>query len=754
LPVGLSLLASSGQITGTPTAIGQSNFTIQVKDAASTPVTATQPLVITVTAAIALDQFGGRSDVSCTNATGFFQPVKISNRWWLCTPAGHGYFFEGIGAWMNGNAPNPNNKYGSANNATLQLQNEGLAWGFNGVGQKTYGGAEPTSPCTGCKKLPEIQTFEIMPRALTNGESYAAAGTVTKNLTFGADNNGAPWYYKPLLDVFDAKMATYFTKYMQASNNGNQFQNYKSNPSVIGFMAGDNDFFLGVGPGPDFDAGSNTEYGGGKNESDLGRIVLATSPLQTFNPTPAQGNVDDTAELYSDPKVYAKTAMASPPTTCSYSTPCSLRDYLAKQYVTISALNAAWGSNYTTFDSSGTNRSQTICAAASWTGTNTTCSDTLANLNASPESVQVTVDGALQAGDCPWFAGGVYGKWCSNFHGSTLAAGTGALGGMAGNTIAATSIINYTTGAVTVNFKSAPAAGPHTITVSYVQNGWPYGTGLMDEDGRNSWTGTNVVCLMPVNGGGPGTDSWACRAGNPGSWTAPNANATLAADIENWIGQFSAEFFSTAQSITHANTNVLFMGTDSIGIWMEPANKNVYKGASGYIDVMFHEGPGWSADESTQTGATTQADFNTALNYVTRYYGDHPIVNFWEANANADSAMAGQGSSGVLTFKTQANRGQGYYNVVNAMLNTPSFNASYQFVGISWWGWQDFSSEKTNWGLKTLKDNAYDGRETVTGSVTCSWPLETLTTCGGEAKSSGDVITGVTSANQLWLLVP
>ena len=47
LPTGLSL-SSTGEITGTPTASGTSNFTVQVQDAESTPATATKALSITV----------------------------------------------------------------------------------------------------------------------------------------------------------------------------------------------------------------------------------------------------------------------------------------------------------------------------------------------------------------------------------------------------------------------------------------------------------------------------------------------------------------------------------------------------------------------------------------------------------------------------------------------------------------------------------------------------------------------------------
>ena len=51
LPAGLALNASSGAISGTPTTAGTSNFTVQVRDSAATPATATKALTLTVAAA-------------------------------------------------------------------------------------------------------------------------------------------------------------------------------------------------------------------------------------------------------------------------------------------------------------------------------------------------------------------------------------------------------------------------------------------------------------------------------------------------------------------------------------------------------------------------------------------------------------------------------------------------------------------------------------------------------------------------------
>ena len=700
---------------------------------------------------VTLDQYGGRTDIKCTSSTGGFTTEKVNGRWWLCTPLGNAFFFQGVGGWTypgSGQWVGPStvlsSKYGgSTNAAALAIQNEFLSWGFNAVGEKSYGLVEPISACTGCQKLPEIQTFELSGGAMFDRYGVAPSFQPNKSVTWGNNGNGSPWYWKALSDAFDA---TNMGGYLHAcyGNSNCMPQAYFSNPYFFGLLSADSDYFSGVGCGPDFDCGGS-KYGGSKNDSDVGRVVLTTSPVQTFDLMPTRNYGGDT-QLYTDTKVYSKTAMATPPANCSVQTPCSLRDFLAKKYGTVGSLDAAWGSNYTSFDSTGAAQSQTICASTAWNGSIATCSDTITNLNPSPESVQVTVDGTLQAGDCPWFAYG--GGNCG-----TSTVNTGTLRGLGANTVASTCTINYTTGAVTINFKTAPSAGAHTIVVKYIQNGWMYGTGLMDEDGRHAWVGTNRVCLLPVAGGGPGTDSYSCRSGNPNGWPAPNANATLAADLETWIQQFTAEYFQVnSTALKTACPKCMYLGLDILGSWYGSPNKNVLIGAAGNIDLLFTE-LGWSPDEDPNFDAHSQTNFNAAYSYLTRYYGDRPIMNFQGANANPDSALAGSISSGTLSFNSQANRGIGWYNMTNAMLNTLSYNNSYQWVGQVWWGSHDFNNfEKTNWGLKTPTDNAYDGHEAVAPVVACSSPVQAYT-CGGQAGNYGDAVTPIKNANLLWLTV-
>jgi len=69
-----------------------------------------------------LDQYGGVRSVSCPNgAQPHFYTQRIGDRWWICTPAGHGFFMKGVvgvnysftTAWSSGGLQS---KYGSAYN--------------------------------------------------------------------------------------------------------------------------------------------------------------------------------------------------------------------------------------------------------------------------------------------------------------------------------------------------------------------------------------------------------------------------------------------------------------------------------------------------------------------------------------------------------------------------------------------------------------------------------------------------------------
>src|SRR5690348_10266049 len=97
-----------------------------------------------------LDQYGGRTDISCANATGHFILSKVNNRWWFCTPAGH--VFISMDVSVDGNpvtndcngvntAPIYAAKYaaagdpaGTGTNWAWQQLKRLTSWGFNASG--------------------------------------------------------------------------------------------------------------------------------------------------------------------------------------------------------------------------------------------------------------------------------------------------------------------------------------------------------------------------------------------------------------------------------------------------------------------------------------------------------------------------------------------------------------------------------------------------------------------------------------------
>jgi hypothetical protein len=95
LPAGLSLAASTGRISGTPSQAGPFSFTLQVSDSSATPLTGEQTFTVIVVGTD-LDAFGGRTNKKCASATGWFHTEKIGSQWWLCTPLGNVFFMNGV----------------------------------------------------------------------------------------------------------------------------------------------------------------------------------------------------------------------------------------------------------------------------------------------------------------------------------------------------------------------------------------------------------------------------------------------------------------------------------------------------------------------------------------------------------------------------------------------------------------------------------------------------------------------------------
>lgn len=728
-------------------------------------------------------------------AKAWFRQLTVNGklRQVLCTPEGHWLFYQGVAAWVDYNgtgiAASVAAKYGnSVPTMDQDLQNEFAAWNFNGVGELSS--TSVTLIGSGGVFWPEIDTLNLTLYSGVNLSSYASGPLKDLGYNMSAGANTC-WYHGSFGDFFAPQYAAYLTGYMSPTGSfGNLgWQKQSRSPWQFLMMIDDTDWFWGMGAGPDFRTVPTSH-----NACDPAYNILTGSPVVTATNDPNLYG-GQRPQIYSDTKNYSKTAMASPPATCSVTTPCSVRTFLAKKYVTIGALNTAWGSSYTTLDSSGT----VVTGEAFDTGDGSTLSfsHTLAHTPIDQYSVQILVAGTNNGGDCPNITqkGG-----CSGVAGQGTIVGPNMSGGTC---VYATGVCTFTWTAA-----HAPANGA-AITVSYVYAGWPKaiagGTGLMDEDGSSSWLGTggggvaiadpsawqanhaytqNDEILDP-NGkiqiatnaatscntipssfsqtqGVKTSDNngcslglvWLCL-GRPASRditaTAPNGSAVVQADLHMWLSQYSAEYFSVVRTAMKTdNPAWVYNGADSVGTWCVPTSRYILQGASPYVDGIFTN---FCGDLPT----TNERD--AVMSYMTQSYTG-PFTNFSALCANLDSALAGSGAQSCLS-STQASRASIWNTVVSNELTLKSYNNDYPWAGIAWWASHDFNGangEFTNWGLKTFTDNAYNAHDAASGSIACLW--NAAITCGSEPAPGGLAVRpfgnfsegagGVTATNALW----
>ena len=97
--------ATTPTATPTPTATATATLTATATVGAATPTASATPTVSTqptptatgTPGASGLDQYGGTTSVQCPNGpAAHFYTEKIGNRWWICDPAGNGFFLKGL----------------------------------------------------------------------------------------------------------------------------------------------------------------------------------------------------------------------------------------------------------------------------------------------------------------------------------------------------------------------------------------------------------------------------------------------------------------------------------------------------------------------------------------------------------------------------------------------------------------------------------------------------------------------------------
>jgi hypothetical protein len=682
LPAGLAL-SSAGQIAGAPTAVGQSSFTVQVADSASPPLTAPQAFSITVAAASApsaLDQYGGDANHACAGtmkdsspirgATGFFYLYKDTNlkRWMFCDPAGNRFWMLGVqvaGSMTSTYSNIVDTKYGGGEYDWPKQEIVRLkSIGFNTIGEyanlhflpiSIYGSGDGGNP----NKM--AWTFLRNP----SGSLLANGANSTKTLIVNLPPAYTGHRGGNFPDVWDSIWINGLTPNPADNTFTGGAAAIDANPYLIGFSTDDTDNLYGFG---------------GNGPAHLGWIAAVGPPYVAY---------EDLASKSSDPRVVFSDPVNH--TKQQWSTwLCGTR------YASLTLLNAAWGSNYTTCGSTAT--TATAETIGTGTGSQTSFTYTFSHTPVDPSSIGISADGVLQGGDCPWYVSGGFDSCAAagSGHGLIQAATGNINGGQ----------ITYASGSITVTFSTAPANGV-SITATYQYGGWPKalgrGTGLLDEDGTSSWWPTDPYLGFP----------------------AP-ITGTVALDLDAFLGQISKQYFSANKTaIKSAFPHHLIFGPDPLG---STTRAPIIRNAAPYVDAMI-SGP-------------SVANYN--LDGV-------PVFPWYSVESNTNSPFNGQGCSVLPCFDTQELRGASYLSTVTSYLNTTFVGADgYGFtVGLDWWQMTDNSSESQNFGLMSLRDNLYNGIESCGKSVVDAWGF--TTTAEPTTGCYGDFITPVKAANRIWL---
>ena len=629
---------------------------------------------------------------------------KVGNKWWNCSPLGHEFLPEGPT-----NAPAT--IHGTTNIVGVAQRLQGM--GFNMVNVGSNGNLHATNPSETIKMpfLPAI-----------NAAQYSASNPQTCGglpLTFPVKdlNNALPsaytgFVYTGVPDYYDTNMLTWLEDDLSCdspwASGTDKIGNSPNLGYVIGIASDDGDNMSGIsGGGPDF-----TTNPAGHNTYNLAFLVATVSPLEaavtevmSTTGSSCNGGTGCT-QAYVHTQVYTKLAE---------------RNALATEYGTIGALNTAWGSSYTTFDSSGTCvGSQPITCATSVAadsvgtgdGTTLTFSGTASHTSISAHSFQILVAGTPVAGDNEAEGSAAY-----TLVGPNVSSGS----------------VNPSTGAYTITFTAGHApANAAAITATYCSGCWGFGSGFLDEDDRLShqtWMGTDFIALS-------------------------NANAQLKADMNTFLQSIAGTYFSTMRTgIKSVFPWMNYLGPNTLGTWSAPPPAPVLRAASTYLDAFIAGGGG--------------VLYTTAqLTYVYSNFGDKPLIQGWYTSANSDSAVdaCGTGGCGVsFDYTTQPLRAQAYYTLIDTMLTTSAYpNGSLPGVGIFWWQYTDQPSQTYADGLCDVTDNCYNASDAVSGTVTCMWVTSGANTCGSEPVPSGtqgavrpfgDLFGGATgsiAANKLW----
>ena len=234
--------------------------------------------------------------------------------------------------------------------------------------------------------------------------------------------------------------------------------------------------------------------------------------------------------------------------------------------------------------------------------------------------------------------------------------------------------------------------------------GWPLGRGWLDESGRNAWVGRDPERLLA-------------------------ATPTLRADLDGFLFLYAQTYFQAlATAVRRSFPDYLLFGPATLNSWNGLTRAPILRAAGAAVDVLQANAASALVLERTVASA-----------------GDLPLVTWTGMAANADSDLFAypDAGSGAPMYPSQAVRGAAYAQALAGEFARATRSGTHPVVGTKFWGFADSWPEKMNWGLVSLRDNAYDGREAVRRPGHDRWGYAT----GGELRDYGDSLTSIRAAN-------
>lgn len=281
------------------------------------------------------DTYGGSLNLPCSSTTGYFHTEKINKRWWVCTPLGHAMWVlsvyvmdstDGGTSYSTRVATKYPGAFPASNSWPAASVQRIKDMGFNVIGPYAGVGGHNMLPLSTYNsppnpvKLPFLLQVDIAEDCMKNS-AYK-----TKNLYNGL-NPAVDSIGRDFPDVFDPNWASCVSYDISNNRGGGVFTPLVSTtePYMLGIWLEDADYLYGLGAGPSTP---------GKIHAHLGWIAAITSPTQASGP----GGEIGTLYSYTDASVHTK---------------AQWQTYVQTKYSTVAAMNAAWGSTYTTFGSAG-----------------------------------------------------------------------------------------------------------------------------------------------------------------------------------------------------------------------------------------------------------------------------------------------------------------------------------------------------------------------------------------------------------------